>query len=98
MDALIERWKRAGVRAQEERVRVLEIDGEYYATSSSQPLGAYTLRRMEDGWACACVANSEHGLPCKHLWALADMLGLDLLSDVRVSDDFLALKPTQTAA
>lgn len=89
MQNLIDRWTRAGIRAQEERVRILELGGQFYATSTSQPLGSYALRETPAGWSCECPANRTHELPCKHLWALADTLGLDLLSDIRVSAEFL---------
>lgn len=84
MEALIQRWQRAAQRADEERVRILDIGGEYRATSSSHPLGSYRLCASVDGWTCECTANSEFGLPCKHLWALADVLGLDVFSDVHI--------------
>jgi hypothetical protein len=84
MNDLIDRWTRAAERAAEEQVRVLAIDGHYFATSSSQPLRAYRLERGEHGWRCQCVANGDHGMPCKHLWALCETLGLDVLSDVSV--------------
>ncbi|HEX6508725.1 MAG TPA: hypothetical protein VF221_13940 [Chloroflexota bacterium] len=90
---VIERWRRAAERADEEKVRILLINGEYRATSSSTPLSSYALRRGPDGWTCECIANREYGLPCKHLSKLADVLGLDVLTDVvldiaLLSDDF----------
>jgi hypothetical protein len=84
MDDLIVRWQRAAHRAQDERVRVLKIGDEYRATSSSHPLGSYRLEQTSEGWTCECLANREYHLPCKHLWALAEMIGLDVLSDTRV--------------
>ena len=87
MEELIKRWENAARRADEERVRVLELDGRYRATSSSHPLGSYLLHRSPLGWTCECVANSEYGLPCKHLWSLAEALGLDVLTDMDVSLD-----------
>lgn len=83
MQDLIKRWQRAGMRAQEEKVRVIDLGGEYRATSSSQPLESYRLWPSEYGWACECQANNEHLMPCKHLAALADVLGIDVLSDTR---------------
>jgi hypothetical protein len=82
--AIVERWQRAAQRAEDEKVRVVEIDGEFRATSSSRPLGSYLLRKTPDGWACECVANGEYGVPCKHLWALAQLLELDVLEDMSV--------------
>lgn len=84
MEELIRRWRRAAERADEERVRILELDGGFRATSSSHPLGSYRLRQSPEGWSCECVANGEYGLPCKHLSALADALHLDVLADMRV--------------
>jgi hypothetical protein len=84
MTDLIERWRRAAERAAEEKIRIVTIDGQYYATSASQPLGAYRLTRSPEGWRCECIANSDHGVPCKHLSALADVLDLDVLSDMYV--------------
>jgi hypothetical protein len=84
MNDLIQRWSRAAERAAEEQVRVVAIDGSYFATSSSQPLKAYRLARERDRWHCECIANGEYGLPCKHLWALCDLLSLDVFSDVHV--------------
>lgn len=81
---ILRRWQTAAERALDEGVRILEIDGEYRATSSSRPLGSYVLRRSPEGWTCDCVANREYGLPCKHLSVLADSLGLDILSDMRI--------------
>ncbi|MBV9281868.1 MAG: SWIM zinc finger family protein [Chloroflexi bacterium] len=95
MEGLIARWRNAARRAEEEQVRILSIDGAYRATSSSRPLGSYRLDRTVDGWTCECVANREYGMPCKHLWALAEALGLDVLADVRLdwaaSDEPLAV-------
>jgi len=85
IEDLIKRWQRAGVRAQEEKVRVIELNGEFRATSSSQPLESYRLWPSEYGWACECQANQEHHVPCKHLAALADLIGLDLLADTRTT-------------
>lgn len=87
MEELIKRWESAARRASEEQVRVLELEGQYRATSSSHALGSYLLQRSPLGWTCECVANREYGLPCKHLWALAEALGLDVLSDMDVSLD-----------
>ena len=75
---------------------VLAIDGEYRATSSSHPLGSYRLMNNGDGWSCECIANREYGMPCKHLWVLADALGLDILTDIRISPD-LDLPETDAA-
>lgn len=85
MEAVIERWQRAAERAAEERVRILLIDGHYRATSSSHPLGSYLLDRTPGGWTCGCLANREYGTPCKHLWALAEALDLDILNDMRIT-------------
>jgi hypothetical protein len=85
VDQIIRRWQRAAERAQDERVRVVAVGGEYRATSSSHPLGTYVLSRGPEGWQCECVANGEYGMPCKHLWVLAGLLGLDLFADVRLS-------------
>lgn len=93
MEALIRRWQRAAQRVDEERVRILEIDGRYRATSSSHPLGSYALHRGTEGWECECVANAMYGLPCKHLSALADALKLDVLSDMHVLWDFERDRP-----
>jgi hypothetical protein len=84
MADLLQRWKRAAERADEEQVRILLVGGEYRATSTSTPLASYGLSRTEAGWTCECVANREHGLPCKHLSKLADVLGLDVLMDISV--------------
>jgi hypothetical protein len=84
VDEIIERWRRAAQRAADERVRIIEVDGRYRATSSSRPLGSYLLEKTDAGWACSCIANGEYGMPCKHLWVLAEAMGLDLLSEVRV--------------
>ncbi|HZU12865.1 MAG TPA: hypothetical protein VFB58_08500 [Chloroflexota bacterium] len=84
---IIERWRRAGERANEEKVRILDLDGTYRATSSSHPLGSYRLEHTPEGWACECIANGEYRMPCKHLWALADALDLDVLRDMRVEWD-----------
>jgi hypothetical protein len=99
MDEIIKRWKAASERAIDERVRIVEIGSRRYATSSSQPLGAYELSQTEGGWACSCTANCEYGMPCKHLAALADALGLDLLGDMRI--DWNAVEtpePVQSAS
>jgi hypothetical protein len=85
MEAVIERWRRAAERAAEERVRILLVDGHYLATSSSHPLGSYLLEKTPGGWACGCIANKEYGTPCKHLWALAEALDLDILSEMQVT-------------
>lgn len=84
---IIERWRRAAQRAEDEKVRVVEVEGQYRATSSSHPLGSYALEKTPEGWTCACIANGEYGLPCKHLWALAQALDLDVLTDMRVTWD-----------
>lgn len=85
MNELIKRWQHAAERAAEEQVRVLALGGAYRATSSSQTLGSYLLHRTPAGWACECIANGEYGVPCKHLWALAEALGLDVLSEMRIA-------------
>lgn len=85
MDPIIERWKRAAERSADEKVRVVEIGGDYFATSSSQPLKSYRLTPGPEGWECECIANREYGMPCKHLWSLAEALGLDILSDIHVT-------------
>jgi hypothetical protein len=85
MEAVIERWRKAAERAAEERVRVLLIDGHYLATSSSHALGSYQLEKTPDGWICSCIANKEYGTSCKHLWALAEALDLDILYDMHVT-------------
>src|SRR5947209_1157071 len=95
MDDIIKRWQAASERSLEERVRIVEIDGRLHATSSSQPLRAYDLSRTEQGWGCSCPANAEYGMPCKHLAALADALGLDVLSDMRI--DWDAVQVAETA-
>jgi hypothetical protein len=82
---IIKRWQRAAQRADEEKVRILEVDGQYRATSSSHPLGSYLLEQTPEGWACECIANHDYMMPCKHLWALGETLGLDVLKDMRVS-------------
>jgi hypothetical protein len=81
---VILRWERAAERARDEQVRIICVDGQYRATSSSQPLGSYVLTRGADGWSCECIANREYGVPCKHLWALAELLDLDVLRDTHV--------------
>lgn len=78
------RWERAAERARDEQVRVISVDGQYRATSSSHPLGSYLLTPGAEGWSCECIANREYGMPCKHLWALAELLDLDVLRDTRV--------------
>lgn len=98
MHELIERWRRAAERAEEEKVRILALGGEYRATSSSHPLGSYLLHGSSQGWACECIANAEYGMPCKHLWVLAEMLGLDVLTDIRISQDVVESSPVQPAA
>jgi hypothetical protein len=84
IDDILKRWQRASERADIEQVRVIEVDGEFRATSSSTPLRSYRLRHTDRGWSCECIANHEHMLPCKHLAALATILDLDLLADMRV--------------
>jgi hypothetical protein len=84
MDQIIRRWQAASERALDEGVRIVEIDGRRYATSTSQPLGAYELTPTDRGWGCSCIANREYGMPCKHLAALAETLGLDVLGDMRI--------------
>ena len=96
MQEIVERWRRARERALEERVRVLEIGGKFFATSSSRPMGTYELRRTEEGWSCSCVANEQYHNPCKHLAALAEVTDMDLLSDVRL--DLEALQADTRAA
>ena len=81
---LVHRWERAAQRAQDEGVRILRIGDEYRATSTSHPLGSYVFEHGPEGWTCECIANREYGLPCKHLWMLAEALDLDVLQDVRV--------------
>jgi hypothetical protein len=85
MEAVIARWQRAAERAAEERVRIVLIDGHYRATSSSHALGSYQLEKTSGGWTCGCIANKEYGTPCKHLWALAEALDLDILNDMHVT-------------
>ena len=84
IDDILKRWQRASERADIEQVRIIEVDGDFRATSSSTPLRSYRLQHTDRGWACECIANREHMLPCKHLAALASILDLDLLSDMRV--------------
>lgn len=84
MEETIHRWERAGKRADEEHVRIILVNGEYRATSTSQPLRSYHLQETSDGWTCECIANGQYGMPCKHLWALAGVLGLDVLSDIHI--------------
>jgi hypothetical protein len=79
---MIQRWRRAGERAEEEQIRVLRVGSEYLATSASRPFGYYRLTQTASGWRCECPANHMFGMPCKHLWALAELLDLDLLSEV----------------
>jgi len=67
----------------------IENGGEFRATSSSRPFGSYLLNRTADGWSCECPANGEFGLPCKHLWVLAETLQFDLLSDVRLNPELV---------
>lgn len=81
---IIRRWQRAAQRALDENVRVLNINGQYRATSSSHPLGSYLLSNDGAGWTCECIANREYHMPCKHLWALAEALDLDVLKDIHV--------------
>ena len=81
---IIDRWRRAAARAEEEKVRIIDVDGQYRATSSSQPLGSYRIQKTPEGWTCECIANGEYGMPCKHLWKLAEDLNLDVLRDMRV--------------
>lgn len=89
LDQLIARWRRAAERAEEEKVRVMRVGDEYRAASSSTPLASYVLSRTDRGWACECEANAVHGVPCKHLAALADLLDLDVLSDMAVTPELL---------
>ena len=84
MDDILKRWQRAAERADVEQVRVIEVDGEYRATSTSTPLRSYRMQHTDHGWACECIANHEHMLPCKHLAALASILDLDVIADMRV--------------
>jgi hypothetical protein len=93
MNDVIRRWQRAAERADEERVRVLAINDELRATSTSHPFSSYLLHITPGGWACECRANAEFGMPCKHLSALADLLNLDVLSDVRLNWDELSRDP-----
>ncbi len=85
MNEIIERWRRAAQRADIEKVRVIKVGEDFLATSTSTPLHSYALRRTNGKWSCECVANTEHGLPCKHLAALASIFQLDVLFDVRLS-------------
>lgn len=87
MEQLIARWRRAAERADEEQVRVMKLGDEYRAASSSTPLASYALRLTDAGWSCECEANAVHGVPCKHLAALADLLDLDVLSDIAVAPE-----------
>lgn len=82
---IVRRWQRAAQRAEEEKVRILDVEGEFRATSSSHPLGSYHLDKTPQGWTCECIANHDYMMPCKHLWALAEALNLDVLKDMRVS-------------
>lgn len=84
IDELVRRWQRAAERADMEQVRILDLNGEYRAASSTRPLASYALHKTERGWACECEANALHGVPCKHLAALADVLDLDVLADMAV--------------
>lgn len=84
VEDLVKRWRRAAERAAEEQVRILRFDTGYVATSTSRPLGYYRLAHSPSGWSCECTANAGYHLPCKHLSALADVLDLDILSDVQV--------------
>jgi hypothetical protein len=84
MNDIVKRWRRAAERAEVEQVRVIEVDGTYRATSSSTPLMSYRLQWTDRGWACECIANRTHALPCKHLAALANVLDLDVIADMRV--------------
>jgi hypothetical protein len=84
MSNIIDRWRHAAERALEEGIKVIRLGDEYRATSASTPLASYRLYPTPEGWACECMANSEYGVPCKHLWALADALDLDVLADMRV--------------
>lgn len=95
MDEIVRRWQSASERALEEGIRIVDINGRKYATSTSQPLGAYELTRTDEGWSCSCIANREYGMPCKHLAALADALDLDLLNDMRI--DWSALEAVEPA-
>jgi hypothetical protein len=96
---ILRRWQRAAERAEEERVRILDVDGQYRATSSSHPMGSYRLERTPEGWACECIANHDYMMPCKHLWALAEAVQLDVLKDMRVNwDPANAALSTQDAA
>ena len=81
---IILRWQRAAERARDEQVRVIEVGGRYRATSSSHALRSYRLRRGAEGWSCECIANSEYGMPCKHPWALAEAIDLDVLRDISI--------------
>jgi hypothetical protein len=91
MDEIVKRWQRAAERAEVEQVRIIEVGGEYRATSSSVPLRSYRLQATDHGWACECIANREHMLPCKHLAALGSILDLDLLSDTRIEVPSIAV-------
>lgn len=82
---IIQRWQRARERADEEKVRIVAVDGEYRATSTSHPLRSYLLEQTPDGWTCECIANHDYMMPCKHLWSLADVLHLDVLRDMRIT-------------
>src|SRR5919202_4003720 len=57
VEGIVQRWQRAAQRAADEQVRIIAVNGEYRATSSSTPLGSYLLQKSEAGWTCGCVAN-----------------------------------------
>ena len=96
MEDILRRWQRAAERADVEQVRIIGLDGQYRATSTSTPLASYRLERSDRGWTCECIANREYMLPCKHLAALAGILGLDRLGDTRV--EIQDTEPVSTAA
>lgn len=97
MDELIKRWQRAIEKAHDEKVRVIRVGNELRATSSSLELGTYELHRTPEGWTCECRASQEFGIPCKHLAALAELLDIDVLADVRL-DPHLTAGPPSIAA
>ena len=98
MDDIVKRWQAASERALDEGIRIVDIGGRHYATSTSQPLGAYELSRTAAGWGCSCIANREYGMPCKHLAALAQQLDLDLIGDMRIDWDAVeAVEPAHVA-
>ena len=72
------RWQALARKALAEGVEIRQLDGGLViATSGSDASRAYLLSPVDAGgeMRCACTANADFGLPCKHLAKLRLDLG-----------------------